>query len=83
MACPHVAGVVALMLQRDAGLHPAKVLSLLTGTARTDSYTRSNGDLPNNYWGYGKVDALAVMKALMVTDSDSDDGGCFIRAVAR
>jgi len=54
MSCPHVSGVVALVLQASPSLTPQAVKDILTNTARTDEYT---GDTPNNIWGYGKVDA--------------------------
>ena len=56
-ASPHVAGTVALMLYKNRSLTPAQALSLLTSSARTDSYT---GSVPNNTWGAGKVDALGA-----------------------
>ncbi|MFX0069171.1 MAG: S8 family serine peptidase [Candidatus Hodarchaeota archaeon] len=54
MSCPHVSGVVALVLQARPSLTPQAVRDVLTNTARTDEYT---GTTPNNIWGYGKVDA--------------------------
>ncbi len=61
MASPHVAGTVALMLEKDPGLTPEMVLADLTQTASSDSYT---GTVPNNTWGYGKVNAFAAMSLL-------------------
>tara|TARA_B000000460_G_C21295916_1_gene298021 strand:- start:90 stop:617 length:528 start_codon:yes stop_codon:yes gene_type:complete len=57
MASPHIAGVVALMLQVNPHLSYQEVLDNLTNNARTDGFTGSVDDLPDNYWGYGKVDA--------------------------
>jgi minor extracellular serine protease Vpr len=61
MASPHVAGVVALMLQAYPELDYDGVVDILTRTARRDSQTRA---VPNNLYGYGKVDAYsAVLEA--------------------
>jgi len=64
MASPHVAGVVALMLEKDPGLTPPLIKQYLTQAASSDSHT---GTLPNNDWGYGKVNAFRVM-SLLATD---------------
>jgi len=58
MASPIVAGVVALMLQIDPTLTYEDVLSYLVETARTDDWT---GAIPNNEFGYGKIDAYAAV----------------------
>ena len=61
MAAPHVAGIVALMLQLNPLLDYEQAVSILQQTARYDSYT---DNVPNNYFGYGKVDALAATQSL-------------------
>ncbi|WP_225931154.1 S8 family serine peptidase [Leptolyngbya sp. 7M] len=58
MAAPHVAGVIALMLQRNRSLTQSQILDYLTKTARRDSFT---GASPNATWGYGKLDAKAAV----------------------
>ncbi|NND05236.1 MAG: S8 family serine peptidase [Saprospiraceae bacterium] len=60
-AAPLVAGIVALMLQNNPELTPSDVKDLLEINAVEDEFT---GDLPNQIWGYGKVDAAAVMTSL-------------------
>ncbi|MBI5299499.1 MAG: S8 family serine peptidase [Deltaproteobacteria bacterium] len=60
MSSPHVAGIVALMFQRNPCLTSNQVKTILTGNTTTDSFTGTS--LPNNIWGYGKVNALAAMK---------------------
>lgn len=62
MASPFVAGVVALLFQKDATLTAAEIKTALTGNVITDSYTGSS--LPNYTWGYGKVDALAAINSI-------------------
>jgi subtilisin family serine protease len=72
MACPHVAGVVALVKAAHPGITYIELMSLLTGTA-TKNLTptaRNCGGIdtstfPNNSYGYGKVNARnAVVETL-------------------
>ena len=56
MACPHVSGVAALMLEKNNGLTPANVKSILMATAV------NIGATPNEM-GAGRVDALAAVNA--------------------
>lgn len=58
MACPVVSGAVALLLQANSSLSASDVKSLFTSNAVSDSHT---GSVPNNSWGYGKLDALTAM----------------------
>lgn len=59
MATPHVTGVVALMLQRNGTLNYAQALNILRNTARKDGFT---GGSVNNFFGSGKIDALAAVQ---------------------
>ncbi|HYW02069.1 MAG TPA: S8 family serine peptidase, partial [Candidatus Acidoferrum sp.] len=56
MATPHVAGVIALMLQYSPTLQPSEITEILKRNARLDSFT---GLLPSGspIWGFGKLDA--------------------------
>jgi subtilisin family serine protease len=57
MAAPHVAGVIALMLQYSPTLSALEIADILRHTAREDLIT---GFLPtggSRIWGFGKVDA--------------------------
>jgi subtilisin family serine protease len=58
MACPHVTGVVALILEAFGPLSRNEVLAKLTDTARVDAFT---GTVPNPAFGGGKIDALTVL----------------------
>jgi len=54
MASPHVAGAVALLLEKNPALNYEQVVTILKNTTKKDSYT---GTSPNNTYGYGKLDA--------------------------
>lgn len=59
MACPHAAGVGALMLQANPNLKSTQLVSILCSTA-----TALGGATPSNTFGWGRIDALnAVEKA--------------------
>lgn len=57
-AAPLTTGVIALMLEKNPELTPSQIKDILQQTSRSDSYT---GSVPNNQWGYGKLDALAAI----------------------
>jgi subtilisin family serine protease len=57
MASPHVAGAVALMLERNPNLTQAEIRDCLINNARSDAFT---GTVPNDDWGAGKLDAQAA-----------------------
>jgi subtilisin family serine protease len=61
MAAPHVAGTVALMLERNPSLDVAAVRDALRGTATRDAFT---GTAPNLRYGYGKLDAYSAVLAV-------------------
>jgi hypothetical protein len=71
MSAPHVAGAVALILGRTETsppdsvwrtATPSKVKARLRASARADSLT---GTVPNNAWGYGKLDVRAALAPVM------------------
>jgi len=63
-AGPHVAGCAALMLQADPTVG-YQVKTIIESTARVDGFT---GLIPNDYWGYGKLDADAAL-SVVLTDT--------------
>ncbi len=65
-AAPHVTGAVALLLEVDPGLDANGIRDLLTSTARRDDFT---GGLPNEEWGYGKLDVYAALQQMVPTAS--------------
>lgn len=58
MSCPVTAGCAALLLEIDPTLDAGQIKSFITSTAMTDSYTGSA--LPDDFWGYGKLDIFAA-----------------------
>jgi subtilisin family serine protease len=65
MSAPHVTGAVALLLARPewSGKSPSQIKARLRSTARTDGFT---GSVPNNVWGYGKLNIQAAAAPLLV-----------------
>lgn len=61
MACPHVAGVAALVLQRNPDLTVSQVNGIICGNTKKLSTVNFNESKPygswNNKYGYGLVDA--------------------------
>ncbi len=69
ISSPVVAGVVALMLEIDPSLDPDQIKEMLKELSDTDNFT---GNVPNNLWGYGKLNAHKLMTALdNVTSANS------------
>ena len=60
MAAPHVAGIVALLLQQDPTLSAAQIRKALLASANPP-----NGVVPFDIaWGYGRVDAVEAVRLL-------------------
>lgn len=88
MACPHVAGAVAVLFQKNASLNAMEVLELLkaTATAATASELSENGMFA---WGSGKVNLTAALQRVSLpspspspSDSGSMDGGAGMSGVS-
>ena len=62
MACPHIAGVAALILERNSELTVSQVNSIICSNAKKLSGINFNVTKPdgswNNEYGYGLVDAF-------------------------
>lgn len=70
MASPHVAGTVALMLQRNGCLTPTEIKSALAATASSSGIS---GTLPNSTYGAGKLDAAAAVAAVSAASCEPDN----------
>jgi len=78
MSSPHVAGIVALMLQAYPSLTYSEIIESLQDTARSDAYV---GAVPNDDWGYGKADALAALTAVTTDYPPTDDSKLIVAGV--
>ncbi len=61
-ACPYTAGVVALMLQKNAQLTANQTKQILRSTADHDLAV--TGAVPNGEWGFGKLNAEKAIDAV-------------------
>jgi len=61
MACPAMAGAVALYLEKYPKATLTEVRDDFLANTVEDEYTDDYGDLPNNRWGYGKLDIYKVI----------------------
>lgn len=70
MATPHVTGVVAMLLQAKPNLSYEEVENLIKEWSRKDERTGDN--LPDNGWGYGKIDAYFYALNTLVSSIDNN-----------
>lgn len=70
MASPLVAGVLATWLQARPDMTPEEVRAILSRTGRADKFAQ---DLPNQIWGYGKIDALSGIKEVLSMPAGIDE----------
>lgn len=66
MAAPHVAGIVALMLQADPGLRPDEIRTILANTATPLGFTGDpgRGEQPTTQQGAGRVNAARALDVI-------------------
>jgi subtilisin family serine protease len=57
MATPLAAGSVALILQKFPGVSPSEIYDAIQNNSVVDAIT---GSVPNNTWGYGKLDVQRI-----------------------
>ena len=67
MSAPHVAGIVALMLQIDPTLGYHEIMNYLA--AHSQPADQKTGPLPNLRYGHGRIDAFEVISALLSANS--------------
>lgn len=70
MAAPAVAGIVALCLQVRPDWQIDSLLHYIPLTAINDRYTGHVRQTPDKGWGYGKIDALALLTAALGREVD-------------
>lgn len=73
-AAPAVAGTIALYLQKNPNASWTGIKNRVTLCATQDIFTGTS--LPNNIWGYGKLDAVNVMTGCVasgVNEINSDE----------
>jgi len=68
MAAPHVTGTIALLLQADPGLDSYQIKSILINNAK--KVKPMAGNPWDKRWGYGILDADAVMKTVTSVEED-------------
>ena len=67
-SAPIVAGICALLLEKNPDLTHPQIKDILTRSAATDSITAG---APNNYWGYGRANAIGALVDLQAMGKDS------------
>jgi len=70
MAAPHAAGVAALIFEANPTLTGREVIEVLQESGKSDNET---GGVPNDSWGYGKADAVAMFDYFDATEGIPDD----------
>ena len=58
-AAPHVAGAIALMLQKNSTLSVSQIKTILRNTTVRDGFV---GAVPNYSWGFGKLNISAAVQ---------------------
>ena len=69
MSAPIVSGVIALWLQADPTLTRERIMDII---ARTSRQPDPELDYPNNYYGYGEIDAYRGLLYLLGIDGIAD-----------
>lgn len=77
---PVVAGLAALYLQKNPTATNQQIKQAITNCAYSDVFTGTS--LPNNQWGYGKLDGFAAMTCgTIVTGINSQNNNTGIRVL--
>ena len=64
-SAPHVAGAIALMLQKQSNATPSDIKTSLYNSAFTDEYTDNAGTEPNYQVGYGKLNTSSSVEQVL------------------
>lgn len=59
MAAPVVTGIIALWLQAKPNLTVDQIKTIIHTTSITDSFTGTGSYIPNNFYGWGKINAYS------------------------
>lgn len=79
MATPVVTGAIALYLEKYPDHSNEKIREVLFGTTIKDGFTNSLGSLPNNVWGYGKLDIFeAISQSISSVENNIEIPNTFI-----
>ncbi len=70
MATPVVTGAIALYVERFPNKSNNEIREILFSTTIEDEFTNAEGSLPNNIWGYGK---LNIFSAITENVSSADE----------
>lgn len=65
MSAPAVSGITAMLLQTQRNLSPQQLMSLYAQTAIKDNFTGTIPANGSNTWGFGKINAMGAIKALL------------------
>merc|ERR1711933_135478 len=68
MSCPHVSGVVALMLNANPSATPSQIFTALQTTSENPNTSGRDDDL-----GYGIVNALAAVEEIAGYNTDNSN----------
>jgi subtilisin family serine protease len=72
-AAPAVAGMIALIMQKDSSIGWQDIRNRVLLCSKQDSFTGTN--LPDNTWGFGKADAFSAIvgcNALSISETQTD-----------
>ena len=67
MATPITTGAVALLLEKNPTMTNKEVRTAIFDNADTDAFVNESGTLPNNLWGYGKLDIFEAITNISTT----------------
>ena len=74
MSSPHVAGAIALLFEKEPNLDSEKIKKILKEIAISDNFTDSEGKLPNNVWGWGKLNIFdAINKSSEISVNEENE----------
>ena len=73
MSAPMVTGIVALMLEVNPKLTQKEIKDIIRITAINDQYTGNAKENKSTIWGWGKIDAHAIMKHLTLGVEEEQD----------